>query len=744
MLLEDDYHLGLRDVATRIDLTTLCVQASYSQANFTANLLLPEDDPLVMERGNSSVAAFSDAGPTAVPAGVEVARALVGGKLVMTRAGAPAHRGAQVVSSPVQGALHMAEVSLRPVTLTAGAEAYIADADYQGACAGFVHGPTKKGIFVFLMDDGVTKSLLVSPADDGSGTRPGSSSVVYDWSLGVAIKTVWDLLLDKVDVYLRDVDDPDAVATKAYSATLSTEPSFISGVALDQVPLGSAADAPQQIYALVNLDSATPGDEIQCDFIRSFGFGKLLIEGGLPRPGVHLYLRPSDIVEADFSALPDKADLPWRTSLQSGDVAMVQVAGGLRLDKLSGTANGGLPGYLVREEPSLDLAEGFWLEMELLASDVAHLAVEATGIGVEIFDGADALLVALLDDYAIKRVGVLQAGGAHLGTSYATGAEVDWEVPVTVRLWANPDLDRVDLFIGDDDTPYATGTLSALPADVTSGQIRIGHVYSYAGRDVFGKTELRRLLYSTNARGFDAVEGAVPDAASLAWTRVSPGPGADAIVGAELKIQDDGYGAGTEVRYFWRTVPSFSALLGMSVEARFRVSSFTNDLGGVGALNTPVSAGVALDDGAEAAQLRFVATAGGQFAYLPGADPAASLLEVINQTDAGKAISTEVSFLSTHTYRLEKKPRQALRLFVDGVQKISIPWDEVDLAPTLFGAGVGFGSFDGDRASTSYWRRVVYAVGDGYDVAVRPEVPALEQEFVFDSLSELVVQVDGI
>jgi len=744
MLLEEDYRFSLRDSLTRIDKTTLRTEVAYSRANFTANLLLPEDDPAVMEYGNSFVASFSDAGAT--PAAPEVTRALVAGPLLqLVRPGAGAIQGAQVVSSPVTDVVQMGEVILRPVTTTSGASTYFTDANYQGVCAGFVHGPTKKGMFVLLVDDGFAKTIRISPADDGTGTRPGSVFVVYDWTLGVAVKTVWNTQLDTVDVYIRDANDVDADATTVYSAVLSAEPSFIAGVALGDVALGPTDAASDEIFSFVNLDSPTPADEVQSDFIRAFGYGRLLLNVGAVLPGVYLETRPSDIVEADFSELPEDALIPWRSELQGGNVGVELTSDGIRVDKLDGTANGDLPGYLARDEPSMDFLEGVWLEAELLGTEVNHLASGSSGIGVEILDGANALLLAFLDNYATKSVGVLQAGFPYLEASYAAGAEVTWDLSAqTIRLWANPDLDRVDVFIGDDDTPYASGQVSALPADATSPQIRIGHVDSFTGRPAFGKVEFRGLRYSTNARGYDAVEAVVPDLAALPWTRVAPGPGSDAVGGGELQLVDSGFGGVGQHRYFWRTVPSYSTLLGMSVEARLRISAYQDSTGALNPLNQSVLAGPLLDTGSQSVQLRFVSTSAGKFAYIPGSIPDDSRDAVIAQSAAGQAISTPVDFGATHTYRLERKPEQAIRLFVDGVEKITIPWEDVDLPGSVFGAGVGFGSFGGDSATTSHWRRVIYFVGDGYDVAVRPVVPFGERPLMFGSLSELVVQVEGI
>jgi len=744
MLLEDDYHLSLRDPDTKIDLTSLRAQVAYSRVNFTANLLLPEDDSSVTEHGNSFVAAFSDAAPTAVPAGVEAVRTLVAGLLDISRGVPGAHRGAQVISSSFSRGPHMMEVDLLPVAWTTGTETYISNVDYTGICAGFVHGPTKRGIFVFLLDDGFTKSLLISPPDDGSATRPGSATVAYDWTLGVVLKVVWDDELDTVDVYARDPADPAADSVKVFTASFSGLATFINGVALGPVPLGPTAPEVDELYCFLNLDSPTVADNLRSDFIRIFEHGKLLVNLGNPRAGVFLDIRPSDIVKADFLALPDKADLPWQSSLQGGDVVQVLTPDGVRLDKLEGVANGELLGYLVRDEPSLDFSEGLWLEVELLPSEVDHLTTESTGIGVQILDGADALVLAYMDNYATKSFGVLQAGAAFLATSYAAGAVVDWTIPTRVKLWANPDLDRVDLFVGDDDTPYATGLLSALPADLTSPQIRIGHINAYTGRPVFGKAELRALEYTLNARGYDTVEGVVPDLSALPWIRTSPGPGSDAVVGGELQLVDAGFGVPGQVRRFHRVITGLNPLLGLSVEARFSILSYTNEVGTLAALNTSIEVGPVLDDGTEVARLMFVSTAGGTFVYIPGSNPATSLLEVIDQSEEGQAISHPLDFSQVHTYRLEKKPRQHLRLLVDGVEVILIPEGEVSLPPTIIGPSVGFGSFGDQKATTSHWRRLVYAVGDGYDIAVRPSVPVDERHFLFDALSELVVQVDGI
>ena len=745
MLIGDYFRFGVRDAATRIDISSLYVQTSYGKDLYEGSALPSEEDL------DTFLAAFSDAGPTSVLSINKAARSIVGGKLVLTRDTASAHRGAQVLRAPSLHSPFMLEAAVSPIGYTLGATPYLNDIRYVGTAFGLVDGPRKLGAFVFLLKDGPVYKLILSGPDDGTGTRPVSLTITYDWTVPSIFLLVWDPTapLNRVSLYVRAAAAPNQDATLLGSISLAAMSPFVNGVALGGVPLGPTDDDVDDIMGLVSMDSPTIGDSSSVDYLRVYRYGRNLILGGIAWNDTDAIISPSDRMVADLDVLPGNALLPWFPTLTTGSLELSE--GELTISKVLGVDNGEQLSYLYREEPSLDLSEGLWVEATIRAEDVTHALTVGTGMGLAFDDGVSQVKLMLLDDFADLRVGVQQTGAKTQLSAYAYGGAVDWEEDLTIKLFVSGADDVVEVLIGSEDTAYASGQYTALPASALLG-VRWGHVDTYSLRPVFGDVTLTGLRYSLNSQLYLPSMG-LPTATATPWTAEVLGAGSQVIAADLLVLMDLGYGdpsgPAQSHRYFRKAIPYMGSTIGVSSEVRFKIDGWSNELGAVGELNTPISCGLVIDDGADAARMMFVQTPAGAFVYIPTSNLAQSLADVIAQNEDGEAISAELdSIYGLHTYRLEKRPYNHVRLYVDGQLVIDVPWDTsygFDLpSPVLAAPGLGWGSFDSYRQTLTTWRRVVYSAGDGYDVAVKPALVENERVQLFDSRAGLTLTVEGL
>ena len=765
MLLTDYFRLSLRDTLTRVDLGGFGAQVCFSGDAYDAQAALPE---IELPDSNTFVAAFSDSGPTAVPSTEVVHRGVIPPNLILTRINAGAdHRGAQFIAAPSTSRPYMAEVEVDadPANLTPGNEPYIVAGGgnrYFGVCLGSVYGPLKTGVFIFYMDDGAgNRFLRISGPDNGTGARPGFVDHVYDWSVRTTFKVVWDVGAphDVVRVYLRPAASSviNAAMLEFPMAGMAT---FLPGGAFGGIPVDPAADPVDEVLVFLNLDSRTNGDFIRSDFIRAFSYGRPLAVSGIAGLGAELVVFSSDVVEAPVGEQPRDALVPWAEHfLDPLAPPMAGVTGSLGVSeagwafsKVDGTDNGELPCFVRREEPAM-APGGIWLLAEFSAADVEHSTTVATGMGFRFDNGAGLLDLMLIDTFAIAALGVYRGGDKRLPASYDYGVTIDWSTNIVLKMWLDAPGGELQVFLNGSPTPYLTFNLAGLPASLGTPQVAVGHVDFYPGTPVFGTLEIARLSYGLDAVVYSPSSGNLPPAAASPWIEVSTGAGASALVGGLCVLTDPDFGplAGPPVGriYEQRSLAgSVDAFTGMTVEARFAVSDWTDDVGSPNPAFVPIETGVLLDDGGTTVVLRFVHTLEGNFAYIDTSIPAQALADVIGRTEDGRAISSDaLDITSPHVYRLEKRPRHHVRLYIDDspTPAIDIPWDEADLpGPTLVGAGVAWGSFDTHRASTSSWGDVIYMTSNGYDVAMRPSVLPENYPHVFDSIAELVIETDGV
>lgn len=752
MLIDDFHRISLRDSLTRINQSSLLAQVVYSKASYEGGPALPESDQTLLDAGSDTfVAAFSDAGSTAVPSTDEVTRAAAN-PLLLSRTLVGAHRGAQFIGSTPVNPPYVAEMEVSPLAWTAGAATYLNDIRYVGICFGLVFGPSKTGVFGFLLDDAGIKKIMLSGPDDGTGTRPGSVEVVHDWSLGYVYKFVWDPARGVVDVYARLTSDDAALAVLLHSFAIAGLGSFVNGVAFGPNPIGPTSASYDTFWGFLNLDSPTFLDSVESEFIRLFEFGRNVLVGGVLQAAADRVLTSSDLLA--LSPFEDYRDalISWTRNGATGQV--VFDAEGTKVEKPIATADGAQRLTLLRDEPYFSLADGVMLYARFEAGQEQHFGSAGTGMGFSFDDGVGRLLVMLLDDFADKKIGVYQAGDNSQLASYASSLAVDWSAAVGIKMFVNGARNTITVWMmGADDVPLLTASLLTLAPSLGTPSVEFGHVDVYTLKPVYGTLTVQEYQYGLEVTEYDALEGVVPSAASPPWTEIlaGAGVGSSTMVAGLFQLVDGDYGTGAlqGSRIQRQAIATFGANIGATVEGRFLVSAWSNQAGNQKPLE-PISAGFAIDDGTEIVQLVFVQTLYGKFVYLPGLNAAQSLANVLVQNVEGQAISSEVSFDQLHTYRLEKKPGQYIRLFIDdaAAPSIGLDWDVVggfDIPATLgVGSGILFGSMDVSRKSTSSWKRCVFSAGNGYDLAVRPALSESERGNVFGTVSEVILHAEGI
>jgi len=784
---DTSFRFSLRSPGTAINLDTLQTALGYGATTYVPNddLLLPEQN-LVSESHEVAIEGFDDwSGPTAT----EVAdRQVVPVAPADPRAGThylemakptPSQGRSFYVSSEVLSYRDgfQAEFLLNQYptlgSQCGGPRPYLNEASYAGLMVGAVHGPSNRGIFVFFCDDDpfaplpvpATQHILVTgPALDGAGNRQILADVAYQWwdpdlappaSGGytgtLAIKISWNLspgrnVAEVVAGYphLLPVYPGEVLASVDYR-TIAT---FGGGARFG----GHVVSQTERAFTVFGTEAVGPAaGRATLQSMGLFPLARDSLSNGVEHANALATVHPTDMVRMVVTEDPREADIsPWMDGMLTGSV----VAGSTDLTIRKETGDDPLlPAVLMRTEPLL--ADSWRIFVRLLARDTYFPNSNSSGMGLAVTDGTRVFHLALLSDFTDHFLGLL-LGDPALGSVdpkmesfYERLDDTDWDSEVTLQLIAHGVTNMLDIYLGDEDvTPVVS-----LPIDATTWPtatarepgISAGHVYpQYAPNGSYGDLVLRELWYMDGLDGYESRWGMLPNAAATPWTwMVAPvGSASSWIADDELFIDSD-KGIGLYARGFAEVQPAFGVVL----EWKYRVELWEDQIGSPNPTGEPIYAGAVYDNLDSMVFLAATLNANGQYLlYIPGADQEATLSAVLQQSTAGKSRSTEVDWREEHTYRLEFKPYNWVRLYVDNGQlpSIDLPWEDRDLplggvlgvVPTL-----GFGKWDALRRARIGLKFVRFNISTGYDLAVRRRMSQEEMDSVYSGGVNVFVEV---
>lgn len=601
-----------------------------------------------------------------------------------------------------------------------------------GPVIGLEHGPRNTAVYCFFTDDGTTKKIRVcGPLTNGS--RSPDVSVTYDWSAHTENQYIifWNEALKTVELWVDDTAGAGGIgnATRLESIAISQFQQFGGTSA----PAGGANDI-TGIYGVEGSSGTSAGiASVAVGVDTGFPF----INGG--RSGGWKSYLDTDIT-VGFGGAVDPTRLgrggAWFRGTTNPDPSgqiLPSPGGFCRLLKQTPSTNFSV----FRNEPGFvrTSTDGLMVEFQCNLSVTGGVGF-ATGAAIQVSDGTTLFQLDFLFDGNTRNVGLLRVGGdPSIPSDHFLGtAAIDYAL-ATLRLVVDPRRGLIDLFDAADlSKPVATWNLdrSQLPTATTT-QIAVG--LPVDSTPAVGAFDIYSLKYTYIYQAWETRDGTIPTAADPAYGANSAGGGSDGPLDLSCMpgvvpipyspgtggggggsgtgaLEADGYNivaTGGQTLFFERAA-FLDSNRGGVIETRVQVTAW-HPLVRTGVF-------VILDDGTNSFMLSFVDTDEGRFVAIPLSDGVGGFQEITGATGMGALLSVAVDWTVARTYRLERRPRDGVYLFIDNVVALVLPDSARYSFPLtqLHGQAVAFGQFT-DEGATSVWQFVRDFFGSGYELS---------------------------
>lgn len=725
------FRFGVRDVDTRIDLTSVYAAAVYGKAIYEPDEDIPSNDDALKAEATAYFSTFDDASGTAEPGNPC-------DQTIEDVSGTDVYRieKSDADGVPQEGVLfiHVDDEGVRPYAASAkidlafvdtGSSAYLPWSDAVGPLMGLVYWAENTGVFLFFRDDGTKKVSIVGPAEDGSGTRSVETTTVFDWS---AEAYTYTIVIDP-SVYRRKVmvfaTDSAGEETLLAELDLDTFNEFLASVRMGNL---YAEDAPSKVTAVLGIDPRDMGNYIDIyDFVLH-GYGAVLVQAGGQTGSSEVVVTP---LEALHTPGEDGFD-DWRSV---GTMEVEATDNSSILTAEAGSA------YLRRDET--DLESGEWLVLGKLAgANASHAGFYTTGMALIVEDGTRAFKLHFLDNFAANFIGIEEADAdEHDDVSgYKIPSDgPDWETAFSFQLLGSASRDRLLLTVDGAETIDHTYSASGYPSSTTAG---VSFGFTETG-DFSGDFYLFYLWLFPNCVFYEGEEATYPEAQG--WTRTTSGA-TRSLADEDLEIDATGVG---HYDIYSVTDSTYDETSGAAVIFSAALESWTDDAGASSPPRSEFGPIAAVRTTTVAAQVFFVKNLDG-VVYVYLSHEASDVSDVLAQNEAGRAISAEIDLDEEHIFILDVKPFHYIRLYLnmETTPAIEVKWEDsgtgLRALPTNMPADavVAVGSLGEDagvKGTFSYFRS---SIGRGYDFSASLSLTedAL-QEHVYGSKADIVIDV---
>lgn len=604
------------------------------------------------------------------------------------------------------------------------------DVDPIGPVFGLEHGPKKTAVYCFLVDDGLSKQIRIcGPLNEG--VRVPDIFVPFDWGADLKRYTlVWNEARKQVELWVDDTASGLGGVGNATLLMAIPTSSFQQFEGTGSVPAGGGND----ITGIYGVEGATNNSigisQVALSLDVSFPF----MDGA--RTGGWASYLDSDVT-VGFSGKTDPLRMTrggtWFINPASNDTAgqILPSAGGYcRLLKKTASTNFSI----FRYEPGLlrVATDGFAVEFKC-ATSTSGGAGFATGAAIQISDGTSLFQLDFLFDGSVHNIGLLLVGGDPTSPSdhLLAPTPIDYTLK-TLRLVVDPRRALIDLFdTASPAVPLATWTLNRAQLP-TSADTTIVIGLPVAGTPATGALDVYSFKYSYIYQAWETRDGTDPTSANPPFAASSTGTGSGPLNAATMPgvlplpylagsgggssgtggMVADGYeitATGGQTLFFDRSAP-IDANRGGIFEASLKVTSWhPGERTGVFGI---------LDDSNKAYMISFVETDAAKFVCIPQSAGLGQFQEIVGTTGLGAELSVEIDWTQFHTYRLERRPRDGVYLYIDGQVALVLP-DSAGYsfpATQLHGTEIAFGQFT-DEGATSVWKFVRGFFGSGYEIS---------------------------
>jgi len=731
------FRFGVRDQDTRADLTTIYSSAVYGLAVYAPGELPSNDDTLEDAGASLYFSTFDDASGTTEPKNPcdQTIEDVSGSDVYRIEKsdldGVP-QEGVLFITLDAQDGDRPYEFSARidlPFTSTDTFD-YVTFSGFTGVLMGFVYWPESTGVFLFFVDDGTKKVTVAGPAEDGVGTRSVSETAVFDWSAeAYTYSVLWDPTpyRRKVMVFATDSSGDETLLAEIDMDTL---PQFLTSVRMGRL---YAEDSPStKVTMVLGGDFPDQGNYIDVYGFTAFTFGRVLVVGGAPTGASSLNIEPTE------SVLAVGADglSEWSEEGSSGSSEQTEAT-----TKITASAS---PYWFTREEP--DLQAGEWMLIGKVAGgDSTHAGYYYTGMGVMVEDGTRAFKLHFLDDFSRNTIGIEESDAADddvLEGYKVPSEDVDWEATFDFTLLGMSGRDELKLFVDDDVTAVVEHTYTApgYPASTAEG-VTFGFLES---GDFSGDFYLAHLWVFPNCIFYNAAEATYPE--SQGWSRDYSAGASRSLSGGQLELDSDSAG---EHDIYYIEDSTYDATSGAAAIFRAEVAAWTDASGSSSPPRSEFGPIAAVRTTTVAAQVFFVQAAGGEtYVYL--SQQSSDVSDVLAQNEAGRALSAEIDLSEAHSFILDVKPYQYIRLYIDYDPEpaIEVLWASsseglrslpTNMPATAVVAVGSLGEDTGVQVTFDFFRA---SIGTGYDLRVQLDVAEAElQDNVYGADVDLFIDV---
>lgn len=604
--------------------------------------------------------------------------------------------------------------------------------DPLGPVLGLEHGPKRTAAYCFFVYDGTTRQIRICGPKVNNARSP-DTYVTFDWS---AIPDrqyilIWNDSRKQVELWTDDTTGTGGIGSSllvAYVPFSQFQTFGING----SVPVGGPNDI-TGIYGVEGPDlaqasivSAATGVEVGFPFING------------ARTGDWKSYLDSDI-SIGFSGAVDPTKLErggiWFKSTSSADPAgQILPSAGSYCRLLKKTASTNFSIY--RDEPGFRKTVSDGLSVEFKCSTDTSGGT-STGAAIQVSDGQTLFQIDFLFDGTNKNIGLLKVGGSPLTQAdhFLPTTPFDYSLK-TLRLVVDPRRNLIDMFDTSDlSTPVATWPFNrALLPTTATAQILVG--LPVTSTTATGALDIYSLKYSYIYQAWETRDAVFPTAADPPYLSNSFGSGGSGPLSAAVMpgvlplpyaagggggsgigtLESDGFHldcpAGSTL-YYSRSVP-VDVNRGGVFEASLKITDWhPADRTGVFGI---------LDDGLSSYILSFVETDVGRFVCIPLAAGSGQFQEQAGDIGMAAKLSVRVDWTQFHTYRLERRPRDGVYLYIDNLATpalVLLDSDRYSFPQTQFGAPiVVFGQYTLEGA-TSVWEFVRDFFGAGFEVSTK-------------------------
>ena len=734
MSIETPFRFGVRDLDTRVSLSTIYASISFGRSVYvpTESTLPSQDDTLKEEGVDVYLSTFDDASGT-THAEDDSQQTSVAGIYTITKDTSGPENGVLFLTLPAQASQKPYEfqAALDLSNVSTGTKDYTDFSDYAGVVLGIAYWPENTGVFLFFRGDGLaggTGSVTVAgPSDDGTGTRPMAQTTALEWkedSYTFTINVDPSPQRRKVLVFATDSNGDE---TSLAEFELNDFNEFLPSVRMGTL---LAEDEPtDKVTFIAGLDGFVAGEYIDVYSLAMLANGHVLVVDGLHTGSSTLKVDPT---ESQLIVGPEGAG-EWIEEGDDGSSQTTEFA-------LQITASSG-PYRFHRDEP--DLGDKEWMILGRFAGDESvHEGIYHTGMGITVSDGTSAFKLHLLDDFSRRTIGISLPGAAD-----DTVIE-DYKLPEENVEWDGTEVDFILL---------GSGTKNLLRLYTSDTDLVIDHIYadSYplepSTEVAFGFTEdgefsgefhLYRLWLFTNCTFYEPTVTPYPPTAQ-GWGKVSNGL-AEVFDGTTLEVDATASGA---YGIYHIDEADHDETSGAALFFRMELESWRDSAGAVKPTRKEFGPVAAIRTSSLATQLHFVQTVDGVF-YAYFSNDTSDVTEVLKQSDEGRLISAEVDLSEARTFLLDVKPRQWIRLYVDNdtTPVIEIDWDSehegaLRSLPTNMpvDAVVAFGSLGEDSGVKAKYSFARASLGRGYDLTTSPVIS--DSEPLYGAQVSLLIDV---